>query len=241
MLFWEEKKMDTHKKFLIVWVLVVCFSFNLNAIGEDKTFTSDGVIQDGDDYNLVDVYGDTTIVDMIGGEVALLWTYDQSIVNISGGLVAYAQTNDQSIINISGGLVHEPRAWYDSIINVTGGECWNVEVGGGQFDISGGQITGKGIYAPSTGSVVNVYGYGFAYDPFAGGNDGQLTGFWRDTSPFSIDFYHPGTAPTVNSYDAVVLHEVTPIPAPDAVLLGSLGLSISGWLLHKHKELEIGE
>jgi len=221
----------------LAWAIVGSITVNLMADPFDITFTTDGLIQTGDDYNLVDVYGDTTTVEMTGGEVYHLWTYNQSTTNITGGLVAYAQTNDQSIINISGGVVHEPRAWYDGIINVTGGECWNVEVGGGQFDISGGQITGSGIYAPTSGSIVNIYGYGFAYNPLTGGNDGQLTGFWQDTTPFSIDFYHLGFASTVNSYDSVVLHEVNPIPVPSAVILGSLGLTFSGWLLHKRRML----
>ena len=225
--------MKTLKVFFVAWFIIGSINVNLIADPIDITYNTDGLIQVGDDYDHVDVYGDTTTVNMTGGEVTLLWTYDQSTTNIFDGLVCYAQTNDQSIINISGGVIHEPRAWFDGTINVTGGECWNVEVGGGTFNISGGQITGSGIYAPTYGSVINIYGYGFAFEDI---NDGQLTGFWQDTTPFLINFYHPGFASTVNSYDSVVLHEVTPIPLPGAVLLVSIGLSFSGWWLRRSKK-----
>jgi hypothetical protein len=201
---------------LVVGVLFVSINTHLSATPIDIiTFTEDGFIRDGDDYGEVFVYGDTTTVDMDGGKVGFLQNYDQSTTNISGGLIAYAQTNDQSTINISGGVVHEPRAWPDGTINVTGGECWNVEVGGGEFNISGGQITGRGIYAPSDGSVVNIYGYGFEYNP----DVPNLIGFWADGTPFGIVFRDP-VGENIHSYDKVVLHE---IPEPATLLLLGLG------------------
>lgn len=203
--------------FFMVGVLVFFINVNILSTPIDITFTENGFIRVEDDYDDVFVYGDTTTVDMDGGKVCFLHNYDQSTTNISGGVIAYAQTYDQSTINISCGLVHEPRAWYDGTINVTGGECWNVEVGGGEFNISGGQITGW-IYAPTSGSVVNIYGYGFEYDPHYSPN---LKGFWQDGTPFGIDFKEttPGGG-NAHTYDKVVLHI---IPEPSTLLLLGLG------------------
>jgi len=71
--------------FLIVGAIAICINTNLSANDVDITFTEDGVIQDGDDYDDVFVYGDTTTVNMTGGEVAIFRAYNQSTINITGG------------------------------------------------------------------------------------------------------------------------------------------------------------
>jgi hypothetical protein len=115
------------------------------------------VIQDGDNYDGVFVYGNNTTVEVKGGNIGKLLSYDGSTVNVSGGHVTYAQSYEQSIINISGGIVRVPSTWdAGSTINVTGGIFWNVEVGSGEFNMSGGQITGMGIFASASDSVVNI-------------------------------------------------------------------------------------
>ena len=73
-------------------------------------FYSDGVIQEGDVYDKVEVH-DTppfqTTVDMTGGWVGYpgMFSFDTSIVNIAGGFVGFLETNDSSTVNISGGRV----------------------------------------------------------------------------------------------------------------------------------------
>ena len=69
----------------------------------------------------------------------------------------------------------------------------------------------------------NIYGYGFQYNPLTGDyGGGQLTGFWMDDTPFSIDLWYssyPG-APIIDTYAHIVL-----IPEPATLLLlGSGGL-----------------
>ena len=181
-------------KLIVVMVMVVFICMDTNSVFA-LTITSDFLIQDGDDYDMILVYGDTTTVDMFGGK-ATFQSYDKSTINISGGIVTEVYPRD------------------DSTINFTGATCTNVEVGGGTFNISGGQILGQ-IYAPTNGSVVNIYGYGFEYD-------GQLTGFWSDGTPFGIAFREtvPGGG-NAYSYDKVVLHE---IPEPATLLLLGLGI-----------------
>jgi len=189
--------------FLMVGLALACINTHLLAVPVDITFTEDGVIQEGDDYAEVFVYGDTTTVDMSGSEVYKINNYDQSITNIRGGLVAHALIYEQSTINISGGVVHEAIIFSASggTINITGGECWRVFVSRGELNISGGQIR---FYIDCGIGVVNVYGYGFEYDSQHSPN---LTGFWADGTPFGLDFI---------AYDRVVLHEIPPLTPPVA-------------------------
>ena len=201
--------MKTHTAILIVWALAVYVNVNPVAKAVAITFTEDGMIQEGDDYEDVFVYGDTTTVEITGGQVGILHAYDRSITNISGGSVSYAQSNGHSTINIAGGMVRQPRAWHDGTVNVSGGTCWNIEVQGGALNLSGGQVTGMGIYASKPDSMLNIYGYGFEYIPFARGNDGQLTGFWQNGTPFYIDFRQ-------GAYHMAVLHEIQLNSAPIA-------------------------
>lgn len=68
-------------------------------------------------------------------------------------------------------------------------------------------------------ATMEIYGYGFDYDPNGGdvnnpklSNGGSLTGFWRDGIPFSIDFQDFRN----HSYENVILHE---IPKADIAII----------------------
>jgi hypothetical protein len=219
--------------FAVALAMVIMFAdLHLAGDGPDIDFRSNGVVQDGDSYDDVFVHQDS-VVEITGGTIGKLWSCDKSVVNISGGRITYAQSYDQGTINISGGIVTEPSIWDDSgTINVRGGTCWNVTVGAGRLNLFGGQITGMGISAPAPGGAVHVYGHGFEYYPVAGFSDGRLEGFWRDGTPFSIDFLR-------DAYRSVVLHEFSGDPAPainageDRTVLAAVGttahVTLDGW------------
>ena len=201
-------KIRTGTTFIIAWAMIVCVSVSPAANGAYISFSSNGVIQDGDSYEGVFVYGNNTTVEVKGGNIGKLFSYNRSTVNIKGGHVTNAQSYDQSIINISGGIVRVPNTGdAGSTINITGGTFWNIESGSGNLVMSGGHITGLGIFAATGDGKVNIYGYGFEYQPMPGQNDGRLTGFWQDGTPFSIDF-RPG------AYQLVTLYEVPIGSAP---------------------------
>ena len=73
----------------------------------DVDFYHDAVIDAGDVYRLVRAYDappETTTVDMYGGSVGSLRTYDSSIVNIYGGEVWWSiETYHASTVNIYAG------------------------------------------------------------------------------------------------------------------------------------------
>jgi len=62
-------------------VLIVCEA----QAYPDKDFNSSGQINDGDYWNNVNIYGDDTILDMLGGWVLSVTTYNESIFNYRGG------------------------------------------------------------------------------------------------------------------------------------------------------------
>jgi len=222
--FWGDEVMKARicTAFAVAWAMTLCTDVNFAADGLDIDFTSNGVVQDGDDYDDVFIHG-ATVVEVTGGTIGKLWSRNKSTVNISGGRITYAQSHEQSTINISGGTVTEPSIWdIGGTINVSGGACWNVTVGTGKLNLFGGQITGMGISVPAPGGAVHVYGYGFEYYPFPGMSDGRLKGLWRDGTPFSIDFQR-------DAYRAVVLHEISGNSAPvtnageDQTVLATVG------------------
>ena len=58
------------------------------AVWNDATFTSDNEIVDGDTYVRVSVYdsaGIPTTITVSGGQIATLFSYENSVVNITGG------------------------------------------------------------------------------------------------------------------------------------------------------------
>lgn len=150
---------------LIIAALMLLASSQVHAI--DIDFYHDATIEDGDVYNIVRVYDtppDNTTVDMFGGSVASLRTYDSSIVNINTGEVwASIATNNLSTVNIYGGTVT-----LDSLI------VWDSAT----LNIYGGNFSSSNAPVFSESSTVNIYGYDFTYDGWT------LTGFLQDGSPF---------------------------------------------------------
>jgi len=162
---------------------------------------------DGDDLFIcpplfgVNLFGHST-VNISGGSIESLRCEDWSTVNISGGSVRLV-FSDYSTVNISGGSVRLV-AWHEFT-------PWGQEYeDNSHLHVSGGQILG-GVLLEGN-ATMEIYGYGFDYDPDGGDSDhpkfstgGRLTGFWRDGTAFSInfqDFFQH------HSYDKVILHEI---------------------------------
>jgi len=200
----------------------------------DIDFYSDATIQDGDLYDLVRLYDtppDHTTVDMTGGSVHNLRSYDSSIINMTGGEIQTLEAFNMSTANISVGNVNSVFTWdktttnlYDggSIFSLGAGVSGTVNMIGGNTEylragdfsivnLFGGTIN---IYLNAWDSAtVNIYGYGFDYDPSAGNwNGGQLTGLWLDDTPFIIDLAGSGTYSHINL-----------VPEPGSLILFALG------------------
>jgi hypothetical protein len=184
-------------------------------------FNTDGQILDGETHDYAKVYGSSTL-DMLGGVVTeVLSAKDSSVINISGGSVNHLENSytHNGAINISGDVAIQSTVINGSATTyINGGNLNTVEVysDGGTGFYSG---TVNGYLLAS--SQVNIYGYGFNYDPFGGSNDGgQLTGFWMDDSAFSIDLknYGGGDFPVGVTYDNLNL-----VPEPATLALFGLG------------------
>jgi hypothetical protein len=183
-------------------------------------FYTDGVIQEGDVYDYVSVYNNAK-VDMSGGIVSEIFTaYSSSTINISGGIINILDSWDASILTLVGNpQINELGVSFSGRANIFGGTINFLKVGSSNpVNLYGGIISD---YLRAT-STVNIYGYGFQYDPLAGDyQGGQLTGFWLDDTPFSIDLYYnyKQGGLLIDTYSHIVL-----IPEPATIFLIGLGV-----------------
>jgi hypothetical protein len=189
-------------------------------------FYTDGVIQDGDVYDYVSVYNNAK-VDMTGGTVTTqLKAYDSSTVNISGGVLHNTSTSyeSSSTLNLSGNMQSDAvYIWDLGTLNMFDGTIGSVQ-NHSIANLYGGTISDYLLATARVGitCTVNIYGYGFEYNPLAGDyRGGQLTGFWMNDTPFSIDLYYSDTpgGPIIDTYAHIVL-----IPEPSTLLLLGLGV-----------------
>lgn len=185
------KKSNIYKlgiMFAVVMLIAVC-----QVRAADKDFTTSGEINIGENWDIVSVYNDPTVVDMFGGTIQWLHTYDSSTTNIYGGDVLWGiYTNNSSTVNIYGGNIDlEVLGTRDSS---------TLNVYGGGLDVGNSPI----FYELST---VNIYGYGFDYD-----GSGVLTGFLSDDSSFIFRELSPSDYAHLNL-----------IPEPATILLFGLG------------------
>jgi len=230
---------------VLLWGSVVCG----NTV---KIFYSDGVIQQGESYERVEVY-DTppshTVVDIYGRIEQELLTYDASMVNFLGGEVnGYLEACETSVINIYTGMVF-PRlsinAFYlcdSSTANVFGGLVGAVTLaeGSSTVNVYGGWMNHLAAYDFSTVNVyggdighgwgfqvvpsatVNIYGYDFSYNPQA---------WWDGTGHISYGWvseltgYGPEGVPIkiTGMPDPATNPNIHLIPEPATVLLLGLG------------------
>jgi hypothetical protein len=189
--------------FAILLLLPVC------ANATDITFTSSGSIVDGNVFVKVYVENDGTIVNMSGGQLDHLATYDASIFNMSGGQIIYDWSSiyisSLSTINVSGGTIDGAQftvsdsafanfsggnvtadvlKTYDTVINITGGNL-NFDtlytLGAGELNISGGLLNIECAII-SNNYTITISGYDFNYNQA----EELLTGYLLDENPFTI-------------------------------------------------------
>jgi hypothetical protein len=189
----------------IVLIMVAVFLIGNNRVqAENKVFTENGVIVEGDVWDTVYVINDTTVVDMWGGTVGDLYAQDSSTVNIYSGEIIGARE-----VPFEKGL----GAWYSSTVNIFGGYfCEITAFDSGTMQIHGGVI--DFIWGESTSAPINIYGFDLILTEIGGEyDDGIVSGRWVDDNEFSIDLYS-------NAYNQIILHE---IPEPCTGILLCLG------------------
>jgi len=206
-------------KVRVFLVCLICLA-SLTNVGwaVSKVFYEDGVIQDGDDYTIVQVLNDA-VVNMTGGLVTdALGTEDTSTLNIFGGYAARVGATEWSFINLYDGMeTGYIEILSSSTLNMYGGLTGVVEIGTtNPVHLRGGAITDY-LIARST---VDIYGYDFSYDLYGGSyGGGRLSGFWTNGIPLSIDLYaiyNPPYGGTIDTWSHVVLHT---IPEPSTLIL----------------------
>ena len=221
-------------KVITILAAAVILSFtaaHLYAVPVDKIFTSSGQIIDGEEWNNVSIYNDDTIVDMLGGLVDQMQTYDSSMLNVTGGVIYSLYAWNYSVANISSGSVYGVsscdyttvnlsvtgnvatlHARFSGTINIMGGTAEYLgALDSGTINIYGGLITE--YLGAWNDAVVNIYGYDFNYDPLGGSLDGgQLKGFWFDSTAFTIDLNGLETYSHINL-----------IPEPNTLVLLAIG------------------
>ena len=175
----------------------------------------------------MDFYINDTIQD--GNFLDNVYTWNNAVVDMTGGQIDSLDTFNFSVVNLDGGNVIEGvYVWNESTLNMSGGSIgWSLEVtDSGTASLYGGLITDY-LYATDS-SVIDIYGYGFDYDPNAGNwNGGQLTGFWLDDTVLSIDFLDN------IDVDSTYYDHVNLIPEPATLLLLGFGVPMLSELRRK--------
>jgi hypothetical protein len=227
----KRRRIMKTKTYVIMTGVLLLAACSAQAVLDEKIFTSSGQILPGEEWNDVFIYNDDTIVDMLGGFVEGLGTYDASTINVTAGAINGLSAHEFSSANVSGGTHGTLEAWDSATVKVfpgatlfrlnasgsgtaymTGGITEYVGAGDSSvMNLYGGVITD--CLAAGGSSTINIYGYDFDYDPTGGGYDGgQLTGFWLNGSPFMLDLYGAETYSHINQ-----------VPEPSGLVILALG------------------
>lgn len=186
-------------------------------------------------YSLVG-YEDS-VLNVYGGSIEPgLYARDNSQVNVSGGSMWALQVTDNCKVDISGGSIDwNLYAYHNSQVEISGGSIRFSLIAepDSQVTISGGSI-GESIRAGQhtwDNSIITIIGSDFAingtsvgYGEFGtdGWNSvsGTLTGTLANGDYLNNEIYIWGDSKIV----------LAPIPAPGALLLGSIGVGLVGWM-----------
>jgi hypothetical protein len=190
-----------------IWLIMVAVALAMGSVqAADMTFYSDGTIEEGDIYDVVSVYDTSpnqTTVNMFGGSIITLETYDSSRANVCGGeIIGSIITGNSSRVDIYWGNVSLDF----------------LAVGGtSTLNIYGGDLLVGNSPGFSDSSTVNLYGYGFTYDGF------ELAGCLSDGSPFFMYELFPSDYANMN---LIQVHE--PLTAEVRINPKTLNLASKG-------------
>jgi hypothetical protein len=141
----------------------------------------------------------TSKVNILDGHVNTLDALEFSSVNVSGGYVDGLSAQDNAFVTFSDNA---------QALSLSARELGTVVMSGGITDyLRAGQSGNVNLRTGTISeylnawdlAVVNIYGYGFTYDPSGGAWDGgQLKGFYLNGSSFILDLYDEQTYEHVN-------------------------------------------
>jgi len=238
------------KRIITIILVVLLITSAVHALPNWDIY-SDAVIQDGDEYNVVSVYdtpsGHTT-VDMFGGWVDTLRTYDESTLNLRGGEINTFNAYDLSKVNVSAGYIFSLEARDTSYVTVLQNAMINslgaidsatVYVYGGIIEHCGAGESGTmnlygGVFSDALGASasgqLNIYGYNLL-KACTGGHYGFgfVSGEWVDRTTFNINLSGPDTYSHINL--------ITLIDAEIDIIPNTLNLSSKGKWISCHIKL----
>jgi len=221
-----QNKRSKMRNAIITMIVVLLLAAGASAY-PDKDFYSDGNIMPGEHWNNVRIYNDDTIVDMLGGGVDSVGSYDRSTFNLVDGYINTLVAWESGTLNVSGGYVYTLDAMGQSTVSFSGlanGVSFGVE-DSATLNVTGGSTIGIWAYNSGTlnlrggvvsdlvvgrdQSIINVHGFGLGKTDTGGiYGYGQIYGAWWDETPFTISL---GTAETYS--------HVNLVPEPGSIIL----------------------
>lgn len=163
-----------------------------------------GTIQTDDNYEQVTLH-DFAVVNMLGGDVYSVFSYNSSTFNMQNGDISgWITLRDASNLTITGGSVKALEVYNSAVASISGGNITRLATG------------------PEGTGAVHIYGKNFELN-FDGG--WLITGNWANDSQFSILYRADGTVPVPGSPGSNVFLHIIPEPMTMVFLLiGILGI-----------------